>query len=109
MVVLVFVYHEGNLGRSPRAFELKGARQNTFRVISHKARNHVGTGFWIRVIKFGITALRTRLVKGTVALRVFVTLLNLLRVNDIIGITETIVGQANIVFLIPTLRFVSWL
>ena len=35
MVVLVLIYDEGNLGCSSRAFELKRAGENTFRIISH--------------------------------------------------------------------------
>jgi hypothetical protein len=44
-----------------------------------------------------------------IALGVFLTILNLLRVYDIIGITETIVGEANCVVIIPTPWFVAWL
>jgi uncharacterized membrane protein YidH (DUF202 family) len=109
MVVLVLINDEGNLRCSSRAFEFKRARENPFGIVSHEARNHVRTSLGVCIIKFGIAALRARLMKRKVTFRVFLTGLYLPRVDDIVGITETIVGQTNRIVLIPSPWLISWL
>lgn len=95
MVVLILIDDQGYLRSPPRAFQFKGAGKNPIGIISHEPRNHIGACLRVAVIEFRIAANGARLVERSVAVLVIAASFNLLRVNDIHRIGETVVGETN--------------
>lgn len=101
VVVLVLINDQCYLGSPLRAFQFKGAGKNPVGIISHEPRNHIGACLRIAVIEFRIAANRARLVERCVAVLIIAASFDLFRVDDIHGVGEAVVGEANCGLQIP--------
>jgi len=105
MIILVLVNHEGDFGRSRRACLLKVARVNIIWIIAQETTQHIGACFRVYVVEFREPADTSRLVKGGETFRILLTLVNLLFINDVESVAETIVCEADL-FGVPTSRLI---